>query len=325
MSRTPPVSALAIVAPFFNEQDGAIEFHRRLCGVVDRLPLQCSFVYVDDGSGDATLRVLNEIANADPRVSVLGLSRNWGHQIALTAGIDYCDAAADAVLVMDSDLQHPPETIPEMIAAFEGGAEIVYGVRRADSDNRLLKRASSRGFYRLLSGSARIPVVAGAADFRLMSRRSVAVLKEMREVHRYLRGMVPWMGFSQASVVYDQASRIAGRPSYTFRRSLRLAQNALFSFSHLPLKAISIAGVGCSFLALVYLVYVVAVALSGRAVPGWSSVIAVVLIVSAVQFLSISILAQYLGMLFEQSKGRPLYVLKQARLGHLSRNPTAQP
>lgn len=307
------LSSLTVVAPFFNEQDGASEFHRRLGDALAALPLEGNFVFVDDGSTDATLRALNDAADRDPRVTVIGLSRNWGHQIALTAGLDY--AHGDAVIVMDSDLQHPPEAIARMVGEYEKGADVVYGVRRNQPKASFLKRVTSRWFYRLLRGSTNVRVVGDAADFRLMSQPAVAMLRRMREVHRYLRGMVPWLGFRDAIVYYDEAPRLSGDASYTWRKSLRLAKYALFSFSRLPLDAISLAGVLFSALALVYLVYVVIIALSGRAVAGWSSVIAVVLIVSAVQFLSVSILAQYLGMVFEQTKGRPLYVLKLERLG----------
>jgi dolichol-phosphate mannosyltransferase len=313
MSANRRLSSLTLVAPFFNEQEGASEFHRRLSGELAALPLECNFVFVDDGSTDATLRVLNEIADRDPRVTVIGLSRNWGHQIALTAGIDY--AQGEAVIVMDSDLQHPPEAIARMVGEYEKGADVVYGVRRNQPKTGVLKRVTSRWFYRLLRRSTNVQVVGDAADFRLMSQPVVAILRRMREVHRYLRGMVPWLGFSDAIVYYDEAPRLTGDASYTWRKSFRLATYALFSFSRLPLDAISVAGVLFSGLALVYLVFVVIAALSGRTVAGWSSVIAVVLIVSAVQFLSVSILAQYLGMVFEQTKARPLYVLRLERLG----------
>jgi glycosyltransferase involved in cell wall biosynthesis len=307
------LSSLTVVAPFFNEQDGAPEFHRRVSAELAALPLECNFVFVDDGSTDATLRVLNEIADRDPRVTVIGLSRNWGHQIALTAGIDY--AQGEAVIVMDSDLQHPPEAIARMVGEYAKGADVVYGVRRNQPKAGFLKRVMSRWFYRLLRRSTHVQVVGDAADFRLMSQPVVAMLRRMREVHRYLRGMVPWLGFSDAIVYYDEAPRLTGDASYTWRKSFRLANYALFSFSRLPLDAISLAGVLFSGLALLYLVFVLISALSGRTVAGWSSVIAVVLIVSAVQFLSVSILAQYLGMVFEQTKARPLYVLRLERLG----------
>jgi len=316
---TRKLATLTVVAPFFNEQTGAVGFHSALSGELARLGLECSFVYVDDGSEDETLRALNTIANGDPRVSVIGLSRNWGHQVALTAGLDYADG--DAVVVMDSDLQHPPAAIAEMVRECEAGADVVYGVRRNAPAVGLAKRLMSKWFYRLLRRSTHVRVVEDAADFRLMSRPAVAALRQMREVHRYLRGMVPWLGFREAVVHYDQAPRAAGEASYTFAKSMRLAQYGLFSFSRLPLNVISLAGVCSSLLALIYLAYVAGIALSGRAVAGWSSVIAVVLIVASLQFLSTAILAQYLGMVFEQVKQRPLYLLKQERLGAGSRRP----
>jgi dolichol-phosphate mannosyltransferase len=283
-----------------------------LSSALATLAVDVQLVFVDDGSGDETLAVLHRIADSDPRVSVIALSRNWGHQIALTAGLEH--AVGDAVVTMDSDLQHPPVVIAEMVRAFERGTDIVYGVRRSAARVGWLKRICSKGFYYLLRRATRVDVVPDAADFRLMSRRVVASLRQMREVHRYLRGMVPWLGFSSAIVYYDQPPRTSGRASYTLVSSLRLARHAVFSFSGLPLLAISAMGVMFALLSVLYLAYVIIVAMSGQAVPGWSSVIAVVLVVSAVQFLSMSVLAQYLGMLFEQVKERPLYVLKVVRL-----------
>lgn len=309
-TRTP--ATLTVVAPFFNEQAGAVAFHQAVAAELSKLPVQASFVFVDDGSDDNTLVVLNTIADRAPNVTVIALSRNWGHQVALTAGLDYADG--DVVVVMDSDLQHPPAAIAEMLREFENGADVVYGVRREATQAGFAKRLMSRWFYRLLRQSTRVRVVEDAADFRLMARPVVRALRQMREVHRYLRGMVPWLGFKDATVYYDEAPRVAGSASYTFAKSLRLAQHALFSFSRLPLNLISLAGVCSTVLAVVYLAWVAFVSLTGRALPGWSSVIAVVLIVSSVQFLSIAILAQYLGMVFEQTKGRPIYALKQERL-----------
>jgi glycosyltransferase involved in cell wall biosynthesis len=304
--------SLTVVAPFFNEQRGAVDFHRQLSAALVALPVEVGLVFVDDGSRDETLAVLHRIADQDPRVSVIALSRNWGHQIALTAGLEH--AVGDAVVTMDSDLQHPPGVIAEMITAFEAGADIVYGVRRSAARVGWLKRVCSKAFYRLLRRATHVDVVPDAADFRLMSHRVVASLRQMREVHRYLRGMVPWLGFDSAIVYYDQPPRASGRAAYTLASSLRLARHAVFSFSRLPLVAISAMGVIFGLLAALYLVYVVMYAISGRTVPGWASVIAVVLVVSVVQFLSMSVIAQYLGMLFEQVKERPLYVLKDVRL-----------
>lgn len=308
------LNSLAVVVPFYNEAAGARVFYERLREQLDALGIAVTLVFVDDGSRDATLGVLNAIADQDARVTVLSLARNWGHQTALTAGLDHVEPSAQAVVTMDGDLQHPPETIRLMVAEYERGADVVSAIRRKHNGAGPLKRLASNGFNALLAWSTHVEISEGAADFRLMSRHAVDVLKGMREVHRYLRGMVPWLGFSSATVHYEQAPRHAGMPAYTWRRSLRLAHHGLFSFSTLPLNLITWLGFFFAAAASAYLVYVAFVAFYGRTVTGWTSVIGVMLIVSAFQFLAMSIMAQYLGMVFEETKRRPLYVLKQARI-----------
>jgi polyisoprenyl-phosphate glycosyltransferase len=313
------LKSLAIVVPFYNEAAGARHFYDRVRAQLDLLGVAVTLVFVDDGSRDGTLGILNRIADHDSSVTVLSLARNWGHQTALTAGLDHIDPAAEAVVMMDGDLQHPPETIPLMIAEYERGADIVSAVRLQHNGAGRFKRLASHGFNALMTWSTHVEVCEGAADFRLMSRNAVEVLKGMRETHRYLRGMVPWLGFSSAIVRYEQAPRHAGMPSYTWRRSLRLAHHGLFSFSTLPLNLITWLGFFFAAAAGAYLVYVAFVALYGHTVTGWTSVIGVMLIVSAFQFLAMSIMAQYLGMVFEETKRRPLYVLKQARIASQAR------
>jgi glycosyltransferase involved in cell wall biosynthesis len=305
--------SLAVVVPFYNEAAGARLFYERLREQMEALGRPYTLVFVDDGSRDDTLRILNGIAEQDIRVTVLSLARNWGHQTALTAGLDYLDPEAEAVVTMDGDLQHPPETIAAMVAEYERGAEIVQAVRLGHEGVARWKRQTSEWFNRLMGWSAHVDCVPGAADFRLMSRTAVVALQQMREVHRYLRGMVPWLGFTSAVVHYAQAPRHAGTPAYTWQRSLRLAHHGLFSFTTLPLNLITWLGFFFAAAAAAYLAYVAFVAFYGHTVPGWSSVIGVMLVVSAFQFMAMSILAQYLGMVFEESKQRPLYVLKQAR------------
>lgn len=307
------LTSITIVAPFYNEEQGAEIFHQTLCQHLDLLGIPYNFVFVDDGSHDNTLAILNRIADTDPRVTVLALSRNFGHQIALSAGLDY--AEGEAVVVMDSDLQHPPSAIAEMVRAYESGAEIVYGVRNNDDSRRFLKRFVARQYYAFLQRATALRFVSGAADFRLISRRALLTLRTMREVHRYLRGMVPWLGYNYAVVYYEEQQRYAGTPQYTWRKSFRMARHGLFSFSTVPLDIITIIGVLLTVLAIIYLIYILVAAIAfGIPVPGWTSIIVVLLVVSGVQLISIGVIAQYIGMIFEQVKGRPLYVLKQERL-----------
>ena len=217
------VSTLTIVSPFYNEELGARLFYEELCRHLNALYVTYDFVFVDDGSSDKTLSVLNELAQADSRITVLALSRNFGHQIALTAGLDY--AEGEAVICMDSDLQHPPQSIGEMIAKYETGADIVYAVRNNDDNRDLAKQLVARGFYQIMRRVTRLRFVPGAVVFRLMSAPAVQILRQMRETHRYLRGMVPWVGFNFAIIHYDQQSRHVGTSRYGWRQLFRMARH----------------------------------------------------------------------------------------------------
>lgn len=307
--------SVAIVAPFYNEEEGAEAFYASVVTALAAQEIELYLIFVDDGSKDRTLAVLNAIADRDSRVTVLSFARNFGHQLALTAGIDH--ANTDAVVTMDSDLQHPPEIIPQMLEEYRRGFDVVYGVRENDDTRGLLKQWVARGYYRILRRVAEINVIEGAVDFRLMSRNVVEALRQMRETHRYLRGMIPWLGFPYSTVVYHQQTRQAGKSSYSWKRLLKLAEAGFFSFSTFPLEVITWLGVATVGLALVYFLYIVAWVLVFRlasAPPGWVSTVAAILLGSGVQLISTGIIAKYIGMIFEQVKQRPLYVLKHKRL-----------
>ena len=310
---TRDLNRLTIVAPFYNEENGVRPFYTELCAQLEPLKLDLTFIFVDDGSHDQTVLALNALADSDERVSVLSLSRNFGHQIALTAGLDFV-AEGETVVVMDSDLQHPPSLIPQMIEQYQQGAEIVYGVRNKPEKMGILKRLTSGGFYSLMRRFANIDLVADAADFRLMSATVVSNLRRMREAHRFLRGMVAWVGYDYATVSYDQPDRADGTTRYTWRKMLQLARHGLFSFSTVPLDIITWLGLLLTGLATVYLIYILITAAVGTVIPGWTSTIGVLLLMGGVQLISIGVIAQYVGMIFEQTKDRPLYLLKQSRL-----------
>lgn len=305
--RTLPES-LSVVAPCYNEAEGIYIFYETLWKVLDSIGIGYEIVLVDDGSQDDTLTQLNAIADDDDSVSVIALSRNYGHQAALTAGLD--QASGEVVITMDSDLQHPPAVIPELLAWYERGADIVYAARQPNANVGLLKRTASSGYYWLFRRMTNIEVIPGAADFRLMSATSVQALSQMREMHRYLRGMVPWLGFTSAIVYYEQPERFAGTSAYTWRKSWRLARHGLFSFSTIPLVLITYLGLGTVALGLLYFIWVLTVWGLGYTIPGWASMIGVTLLMGGVQLISIGIIAQYIGMIFEQTKNRPLYVIK---------------
>jgi polyisoprenyl-phosphate glycosyltransferase len=312
MSQQRVLSTLAVVVPFYNEEAVIPSFYEEICRELDQLKLDYHFVFVDDGSVDRTLPLLNEIADHDDRVMVLSLSRNFGHQIALTAGLDH--AEAEAVVTMDGDLQHPPSAIASMIEAYESGAEVVYGVRRNQDKRSVAKRTGARLFYSVIKRLTRVEILEDAKDFRLMSKMVLDSLREMRELHRFLRGMIPWMGFPYQVIMYEEQPRFADESKYSWRQLARLARYGFFSFSTISLDFITWLGFSLTALAGLYLIYALyAWAVWGREVPGWTSVIVAVVVLSGVQLISIGILAQYIGMIFEQVKGRPLYLLKQKR------------
>jgi polyisoprenyl-phosphate glycosyltransferase len=313
MPNSRKLQSLAVVVPLFNEQAVIRPFYEAVSRELDQLGIPYQFVFVDDGSVDNTLRLLNDLADQDDRVTVLSFTRNFGHQIALTAGLDHADA--DAIVTMDGDLQHPPSAIARMIEAYEAGAEVVYAVRGNQDQRGILKRSAAHYFYRLLKRLTRVEILEDAKDFRLLSRSALEAIQGMRETHRFLRGMVPWMGFEYQIIKYEEQARFADESKYSWKQLARLARYGFFSFSTASLDMITILGFSLTGVAMLYLVYaLVAWASWGQLVPGWTSVIVVVLIVSGVQLISVGILAQYIGMIFEEVKGRPLYLLKQKRV-----------
>ena len=303
---------LCVVSPCYNEAGGIRSFHASLKLVLASLEgLDHRIVLVDDGSTDATLAVLNELAAVDERVSVYSLSRNFGHQVALTAGCDV--ARGDAYILMDSDLQHPPELIPELVAKWRAGADVVSAVRLRTAGASVFKQLSARAFYGFLNSISDTHVVPDAADFVLLSSRAHQALLRMPERHRFLRGMVSWIGFHREFVEYVAPARRTGESNYTLRRMIRLASDALFSFSTAPVRLatrMGLAVVACGLLYLAYIFYTL-FAHPDQIVPGWTSLVIVVLILSGVQILFIGLIGEYIARIFEEAKRRPLYFFKQ--------------
>jgi len=303
---------LCIISPCYNE-DAVIErFYAELKTVLERIPnLEYEIVFVDDGSSDRTLERLNQLAAYDTRVAVLSLSRNFGHQIALTAGIDY--ARGSAVLLMDSDLQHPPALIPQMVGLWrDEGYDIVSAVRKRTAGAGLFKRISSNWFYTVLNFLSDTAIEPGAADFCILSKRARRALVRMPERHRFLRGLIAWLGFPRVFVPYEAAARAAGNSKYSLRKMLRLALDATFSFSVAPIRLGIRLGVFFMMAGLVYLAYVVLRSLFwGGLIQGWGSLISVTLILGGLQFILIGLIGEYVGRIFEQVKARPVYLLKQ--------------
>ncbi|QUV87789.1 MULTISPECIES: glycosyltransferase family 2 protein [Chloracidobacterium] len=310
MNYQTPDRLLSIVAPCFNEAEGLEAFHTALTTAVASLPYDVEIIYVDDGSTDATPQVLARLRARDARVKTLTFSRNFGHQAALLAGLDAARGAA--VITLDSDLQHPPELIPELVRAWEQGADIVYTVRRETADASFGKRLTSRLFYRLLNWGSGTPIIPGAADFRLMSRLAVNSFCAMRETHRFNRGLVSWLGFRTAAVPFDAPARFAGESKYSLTRMLRFAVHGLVSFSVWPLRMATLLGFGMAAFAALYIVYALYVFFVLRwTVPGWTSTLVTVLLIGGVQLISLGLVGEYVGKIYEEVKRRPLYVVRE--------------
>jgi len=308
---TPSAFRLSIVAPCFNEEAGLPEFVRRVKGVCDQLACPHEIVLVNDGSRDRTLAVALELAAADPVIKVVNLLRNFGHQAAVTAGLDLADG--DVVVLIDSDLQDPPEIILEMVAAWKAGAHVAYGQRRKREGETVFKLYTAKLFYRILRTLTKSEIPADTGDFRLMDRRVVEALRSMRERHRFIRGMVSWVGGRQVAVPYDRKARFAGDTKYPFAKMFAFALDAITSFSMVPLRFVTWLALTVIGMTLVAAVGVVIVKLINPHyfIPGYPSIIITIVFLGGVQLLALGIIGEYLGRMYESSKARPIYIIEQ--------------
>ena len=313
---------LCIVAPFYNEEAMVDLFYETLRDELLLLEdIDYRLVLVDDGSSDDTLARLNAIADHDEAVQVISLSRNFGHQIALTAGLDH--AQGDAVLTMDSDLQHPPSLIAPMVALWRQGHDVVSAVRRQTEQAGWFKRHSADAFYWLVNRLSDTPIERGACDFCLLSEPAHQALRSLPERHRFLRGMVAWIGFRRVFIPFSAPARVAGESKYTLPKMMRLAMDAVFSFSATPIRMASRVGTLVMLAAVAYLCYVLGrFWVLGDLIPGWSSLICTVLILGGLQLLFIGIVGEYVSRVFEEAKQRPLYLLKPPRAQTETSEPT---
>jgi polyisoprenyl-phosphate glycosyltransferase len=303
------LSLLSVVAPVFNEDELIDEFHLRVTAALEDVPFE--LVLVDDGSTDGTALALDRLADSDPRVRVVSLSRNFGHQTALTAGLDH--ATGDAVVMLDADLQDPPELITTMLDHWRAGCDVVYAVRRARAGESRFKLATARWFYAVFDHLAQIDLRRDSGDFRLLDRRALDALLAMRERNRFLRGMTVWVGFTQAAVPYSRDPRHAGKTKYTFTRMLRFSADAILSFSDRPLQLATLLGLIISTLAFVAIPVVIALRLLGQYLPGFGTLTIAVLLLGGIQLISIGIIGEYVGRIYDEVKGRPLYLVKARR------------
>ncbi len=306
---------LSVVIPIYNEEAVIPELNTRLAGLPEILQSRCGlgerdveFILVNDGSRDGSLALLLSHFQGVPQFRIVNLSRNFGHQIALSAGMDV--AQGNSIVLMDADLQDPPEFIADLYNKHREGFDVVYAVRADRRGESLFKRLTAAFFYRLLRRMIRISMPVDTGDFRIMSRRTVDALKSMPERHRFLRGMVAWVGFNQTGIPYERQKRFAGDTKYPFHKMLRFAVDAITSFSTVPLRIVMWFGFVSALAGLVYTVHVIYIKVfTAKTVPGWSSLMVAVLIMSGIQMITLGVIGEYVGRITEETKKRPLYII----------------
>jgi len=309
--------AYSIIVPIFNEEETLPEMYRRMAAVLDGLDEPSELILVNDGSRDNSLNLMRDLAVRDSRVKVISFSRNFGHQMAITAGIDH--AAGNAVVVIDADLQDPPEAIPDLINAWKGGAELVYAVRAERKGETFFKKLTASLFYRLISSMTDLKIPLDSGDFRLMDRKVVEALKQVREHHRFMRGLSVWVGFKQAGVPYVRQERYAGTTKYPLKKMIRFATDGITSFSYVPLQLATTAGFVFAGLALVAIPIVAVLRLAGSDFFfGQATTLISVLFLGGVQLIFLGILGEYLGRIYDEVKKRPLYLISE-KIGFESR------
>jgi glycosyltransferase involved in cell wall biosynthesis len=300
---------LSVVAPVYNEEELVERFVRRACAAVADYTFE--LVLVNDGSTDDTPALLDRMAAEDPRVRVIHLSRNFGHQAALTAGLEH--AVGDVVAMIDADLQDPPELIPTMVARWEAGSDVVYAVRRAREGETAFKLATASWFYKLFDKLAQVDLEPNSGDFRLLDRRALDALLTMTERSRFLRGMTVWVGFTQTAVSYERDPRHAGETKYTLRKMLRFSLDAIASFSHVPLQLATYVGLLSAGLAFVAIPVVLGLHFAGSYLPGFGSLTIAILLLGGIQLIALGVIGEYVGRIYDEVKHRPLYIVREER------------
>jgi len=301
----------SVVAPVYNEIDGVQEFYKQVFSVMETIREPWELVLVDDGSTDGSTDAIREIAKKDAHVRPIIFARNFGHQIAVTAGLDY--ARGDAAIIIDADLQDPPDVMLELIKKWEEGFEVVYAVRRTREGENRFKLFTASLFYRFIYRITDVKIPLDTGDFRLLDRKVVDVMGQMRERHRFLRGMAAWVGFRQVGVEYDRKIRFAGKTKYPFSKMLKLALNAITSFSYFPLQLATYIGFISAGISILAIPIVAALRLSNQAaLSGQATTLIAVLFLGGVQLITLGILGEYVGRIYDESKGRPLYIVSEA-------------
>ena len=301
----------SVVAPVYNESGSLMEFYRRTCSVLESTGESWELILIDDGSQDGSTEIIRQLAKEDEHVRPVIFARNFGHQIAVTAGLDY--SRGKAVTIIDSDLQDPPEVILDLVAKWREGYEVVFAVRAEREGETAFKLWTASLFYRVIYKITDVKIPMDTGDFRLMDRRVVDVMNRMREHHRFLRGMSAWVGFKQVGVPYKRMARFAGSTKYPFNKMLKLALTAITGFSYLPLQVATILGFIAAGLSLVAAIVVIIMrAVTGAAFLGQASTLIAVLFLGGVQLISLGILGEYIGRIYDEVKGRPLYIVRES-------------
>jgi glycosyltransferase involved in cell wall biosynthesis len=303
---------LSIVVPAYDEESVLRQFHDRLSAVLHSIASPAEIVYINDGSADGTLAIMERLRQSDSRVAIVDLSRNFGKEIALTAGLDH--ACGDAVVIIDADLQDPPELIPEFVKVFSEGYDVVYAQRTSRAGEGFVKRGTAHLFYRLIRLFSRVKIPEDTGDFRLLSRRAVNSLRLLREQHRFMKGLFAWIGYRHKAVPYDRAARAAGRTKWNYWRLWNFALEGFTSFTIAPLKIATYIGVLTALVAFVYAISIIyKTLLYGDPVAGYPSLMVVVLFLGGVQLMTIGVIGEYLGRMFDETKRRPLYFVNDYR------------
>ena len=301
---------ISLIVPIYNESAVIDEFYRRASDALEAIEgMDYEIVFIDDGSRDDSYQQLAALAEQDSRIRVLKFSRNFGHQIAITAGLDY--TTGDCIAIIDADLQDPPEVVAEMVAKWHEGYDVIYGKREEREGETFVKLVTAKVFYRLLAKMVRIEIPTDVGDFRLMSRRAAEQLMRMREKDRYVRGLVSWIGFKQTGVMYRRDKRYAGETKYPLRKMLKFALDGITSFSTVPLKLATWLGYFASFVGFLYLSTVFVQKAMGITVPGFATIVVSVLFMGGVQLICLGIIGEYIGRIFNEIKPRPMYIVEQ--------------
>lgn len=306
----PDQPLISIVVPAYNEEEVLTEFHEAVDITLSRLPFDLEIVYINDGSTDATLEIINDLRNHDKRVTLIDLSRNFGKEIALSAGLH--KAAGDAVVIIDADLQDPPGLIPELIDEWQNGYDVVYAKRTLRNGESLLKKTTAHFFHRIIQHVGNFSIPEDTGDFRILSRRAVNALNTFKEHHRFMKGLFAWIGFKQKAVYYKRDSRRAGKSKWSYWRLWNFALDGITSFTIAPLKISTYIGTITALSAFGYGIYmVIDTLLHGNEVPGYPSLVVIILILGGIQLVAIGILGEYLGRIFNETKQRPLYFINE--------------